>query len=91
MVGPDGNVIHQAGTGHEIIPVEIDFAAVRRSRRRGLLGLGQVLKSFRDTAVEFPPYRAGPAGSAALASLGPLQCAWPRAGRDLNGWIHAQC
>jgi len=72
VVGPDGNVLHQAGTGHEIIPLEIDFAVVRRSRRRGLLGLGQVLKSFRDTAIEFPPYRDGPARSASLAGLGPL-------------------
>ena len=59
VVGPDGNVLHQAGSGHEIIPVEIDLEHVRRSRRRGLLGLGQVLKSFRDTEVQFPPYRDG--------------------------------
>lgn len=73
VVGPDGNVLHQAGPTHEIIPVEIDLEVVRRSRRRGLLGLGQVLKSFRDTEVQFAPYRSGPASSAALASLGPLR------------------
>ena len=61
IVGPDGTVLHQAGIGHEIMPVEIDLETVRRSRRRGLLGLGQVLKSFRDTAVQFSPYLDGPA------------------------------
>lgn len=72
VVGPDGGVIHQAGIGHEIIPVELDLDLVRRGRRRGLLGLGQPLKSFRDSKVQFPPYRAGHAGSDALRALGPL-------------------
>lgn len=72
VVGPDGGVIHQAGIGHEIIPVELDLDLVRRGRRRGLLGLGQPLKSFRDSEVQFPPYREGHAGSEALRALGPL-------------------
>jgi predicted amidohydrolase len=72
VVGPEGNVIHQAGQGYEVIPVEVDFELVRRTRRRGLLGLGQVLKSFRDTTVQFPPYLDGPGRSAALQALGPL-------------------
>lgn len=72
VVGPDGGVIHQAGIGHEIIPVELDLDLVRRGRRRGLLGLGQPLKSFRDSEVQFPPYRAGHGGSDALRALGPL-------------------
>ena len=72
VVGPEGDVIHQAGQGYEVIPVEVDFERVRRTRRRGLLGLGQPLKSFRDTAVQFPPYLDGPARSPALRSLGAL-------------------
>jgi predicted amidohydrolase len=72
VVGPDGSVIHQAGSGYEIIPVELDLELVRRCRRRGLLGLGQVLKSFRDSEVQFPPYRDGHANSAALHELGIL-------------------
>jgi predicted amidohydrolase len=72
VVGPEGNVIHQAGQGYEFIPVEVDFELVRRTRRRGLMGLGQVLKSFRDTTVQFPPYLDGPGRSAALQALGPL-------------------
>jgi predicted amidohydrolase len=77
VVGPDGNVIHQAGTGHEIMPVELDLELVRRGRRRGLLGLGQVLKSFRDSTVQFPPYLDGHANSSALGSLGPLEVPGP--------------
>jgi deaminated glutathione amidase len=72
VVGPDGGVMHQAGTGYEVIPVELDLGLVRRSRQRGLLGLGQVLKSFRDSDVQFPPYVAGKGGSPALEALGPL-------------------
>ena len=79
VVGPDGGVIHQAGIGHEIIPVELDLELVRRSRRRGLLGLGQVLKSFRDSDVKFPPYRDGHANSDALRGLGPLVVPGPAA------------
>ena len=77
IVGPDGTVLHQAGIGHEIMPVEIDLEHVRRSRRRGLMGLGQPLKSFRDTAVQFPPYLDGTANSEALQALGPISVPGP--------------
>ena len=56
VVGPEGDTIYEAGTGQEIIPVEIDFERVRRTRERGLHGLGQPLKSFRDNEIEFPIY-----------------------------------
>lgn len=48
VVGPEGNEIYSAGELQEIIPVEIDFAHVRRNRERGLHQLGQPLKSYRD-------------------------------------------
>lgn len=73
IVGPDGTVIHKADIGQEIITVELDLELVRRSRRRGLLGLGQVLKSFRDSSLRFAPYIEGHAQSAALRDLGPLE------------------
>lgn len=73
FVGPDGQVIHQAGAGREIITAEIDFGHVRRVRERGLLGLCQTLKSFRDHRVEFPPYAGGQADPGAFAELGPLE------------------
>ena len=72
VVAPDGSVVHQAGTGYEIVPVEMDLGLVRRSRRRGLFGLGQPLKSFRDNAVVFPQYQPGKASSPTLRQLGAL-------------------
>lgn len=72
VAGPDGTVIHTAGSGREIITAEIDFAHVRRVRERGLHGQTQTLKSFRDRPVDFPVYAAG-AGAGALEELGPLE------------------
>lgn len=72
VVGPDGTVIHQAGSDTEIIPVEIDMDLVKRVRQRGTLGLGQVLKSFRDSTLEFTCYEPGQRRSAALDGLGSL-------------------
>ncbi|MCA8959980.1 MAG: carbon-nitrogen hydrolase family protein [Planctomycetes bacterium] len=71
MVRPTGNVIHVAGTGQELIPVDVNLDAARRARRRGLFGLGQPLKSFRDREVDFELYdRSKP--QPYLESLGPL-------------------
>ncbi|MGN8157362.1 carbon-nitrogen hydrolase family protein [Salinisphaera sp. RV14] len=72
VCSPHGQVLHQAGSSEEFIPLEIDFDTVRRSRERGLLSLGQPLKSFRDKPVEFAIYQAG-AQSPYLDSLGPLK------------------
>ena len=69
---PSGYVLHQAGSGVEIIPVEVDFARVRRERERGLRTLGQPLKSFRDRECEFEVYRRGSGVGAYLDTLGPL-------------------
>jgi len=71
VVGPEGDVIHQAGESAQIIPFTVDFDRVRDVRRNGIKGLGQPLKSFRDSAAQFPPYRDG-AVSTDLNGLGPL-------------------
>lgn len=74
VVDPSGYVLHEAGRGTaEIIPIEIDFEKVRRERERGLRGLGQPLKSFRDREVEFPIYQRGVADESYLHSLGKLK------------------
>jgi len=73
ICGPGGEVIHQAGRGREIMPVEIDLEAVRRARLRGWNGIGQVLKSFRDRAVDFPVCADRSAAFDALSALGPLR------------------
>ncbi len=58
IVDPSGYVLHQAGAGAEVMPVEVDFAKVRRERERGLRSnLGQPLKSFRDRDVDFTVYQ----------------------------------
>lgn len=72
FVGPEGEVLHEAGREEEIIVMEIDLDRVRRSRERGLLGLGQPLKSYRDARHRFPQEEPGNA-SAALDALGPLE------------------
>ncbi|GAM75268.1 aliphatic amidase amiE [Vibrio ishigakensis] len=70
IVGPEGEIIHQAGEIEQVIPVELDLAKVRRVRERGTLGLGQPLKSFRDGKVKFPQYEED---SIYLSSLGELK------------------
>jgi predicted amidohydrolase len=72
VVGPSGDVIHQAGTGEEIMPIEVDMNRVRRERETGLRGLGQPLKSFRDRQVDFTLYQNPDRSSPFLDTLGPL-------------------
>lgn len=70
---PSGYVLHQSDGGAEIVPVEVDFARVRRERERGLRSnLGQPLKSFRDRDVDFDVYRRGSPHADYLQTLGPL-------------------
>jgi predicted amidohydrolase len=54
ICGPDGDIIYQSSSHEEVMLVELDFERVRRSRERGLMGLGQPLKSFRDAGHKFP-------------------------------------
>jgi hypothetical protein len=65
--------VHQAGPGREVFAVEVDFEAVRRVRQRGWHGIGQVLKSFRDRAVDFPACGDRRQSFDALNALGPLR------------------
>ena len=73
ICGPGGEVLHQAGSGRELMPIEVDFDYVRRVRRSGWQGLGQVLKSFRDREVDFSIYGGRGDQHEALNALGPLQ------------------
>jgi predicted amidohydrolase len=83
FAGPAGDVLHQAGTHIEDIPMEIDLDRVSRSREVGLRGLGQPLKSFRDRLIDLPIYARG-ATTPYLDSLGKLELAQrgSRAGID---------
>jgi predicted amidohydrolase len=73
VCGPGGEVIHTAGRGREVFPVDIDLEHVRAVRRRGWNGIGQVLKSFRDRAADFPACGDRRHPSPAFESLGPLR------------------
>jgi predicted amidohydrolase len=73
IVGPDGSIIHQAGERTQVMPVEVDLEQVRRIRERGVHGLCQTLKSFRDSKVDFPVYDLERRKSPALEDLGKLQ------------------
>lgn len=72
VCGPGGEILHQAGEGREAFVLELDLDTVDNVRRHGWHGLGQVLKSFRDHRIAFPPYQPG-ASSPALEALGPLE------------------
>lgn len=72
VVGPEGNIIYQAGVGFEIIPIEVDFNLVRRNRERGLHNLGQPLKSFAQNQITFSVYADKAPIEAVLEELGPL-------------------
>ena len=71
ICGPDGRVLYQAGSTEEIIPIEIDLERVKQSREKGVMRLGQPLKSFRDHIGDFNIYHPD-AQHEYLDSLGPL-------------------
>ncbi len=73
ICGPGGEIIHQAGRVREVMPIVVDLDYVRRVRSRGWQGVGQVLKSFRDRAVDFPVCGDRQREFDALRALGPLQ------------------
>ena len=73
IIGPEGDVIHEAGSGAEIMPVMVDFDRIRRSRDLGVMGLGRPLKSFRDAATPFPPDAPGASKAESLSKLGALR------------------
>jgi predicted amidohydrolase len=73
LVAPSGDVLYQATSNEEMLPIEIDMERVQRSREVGLKGLGQPLKSFRDRAVEFDVYRRDQGTHEYLDKLGVLE------------------
>ncbi|WP_172330697.1 carbon-nitrogen hydrolase family protein [Mangrovicoccus sp. HB161399] len=72
VIDPAGRILHDGCVQEEMFPLEIDFDAVRRQRRRGILNMGQPLKSFRDCGHRFEVYRDG-FRSDYLDALGPLE------------------
>jgi len=76
VIAPSGLALHQSGTIEDIFPLELNLEQVRHEREHGIIGgLGQVLKSFRDRAVDFDVYDKTKA-QPYLDSLGKLE--WSR-------------
>jgi len=73
VVAPTSHVLYQSAGQDDMFPVEVDFDLVRRQRENGTMGLGQVLKSFRDREADFPVYDRASGADAYLHGLGPLQ------------------
>jgi deaminated glutathione amidase len=87
VCGPSGDVLHQAHSGPEVIPIEVDLNRVRRERERGFKGnLGQPLKSFRDRRIDFDLYRRENGHDSYLYTLGKLV----RPERELNQGTNGQ-
>jgi len=72
FAGPEGEVLREASSTEEIIPIEVDLDRVRRVRERGLRGLGQTLKSYRDAGHRFPQENMANQADY-LDTLGPLE------------------
>jgi len=73
IVDPSGHVVHQAGETNEFLVTELDFDLVRRQREVGLRNLGQPLKSFRDSKINFTVYNKSNLNMDYLDTLGPMQ------------------
>ena len=73
VVSPSAHVLHQSAGQEDLFPIEVDLDLVRRQRETGMMGLGQVLKSFRDRSVDFPVYDRESGTDAYLHSLGRLE------------------
>lgn len=73
VIDPAGRTLHQSSVNEELIPIEIDLDQVRRQRQHGMRGLGQPLKSFRDSTVDFPIYDRERRDLVYLRTLGPLE------------------
>ena len=71
--GPGGTVIYQAGDAYDVLAFEFDLNEVRRARERGWHGLGQTMKSFRDSAIDFPLLSKNGRHTPTMQQLGPLK------------------
>ncbi len=85
VIDPTATVLHQSAGQEDMFPIEIDLSQVRRQRERGMKGLGQVLKSFRDREVDFSVYDRTSGTDAYLRELGPLVVP----GQDVSGTARA--
>jgi predicted amidohydrolase len=69
VIGPEGQVLTELGSSEEVALLEVDLDSVDRVRQRGIKGLGQPLKSFRDN----PKYFESTLNKKYLEALGKLE------------------
>ena len=87
IINPAGSVLYQSAGQEDILMMEIDLELVRRQRETGIMGLGQLLKSFRDRNVDFPIYDRSSTTGQYLNTLGPL--AMPEKGTTAGLGAHS--
>ena len=70
IIGPEGEILTEAESIEETLLIEIDLERVKRVRARGIKGLGQPLKSFRDNPN---PFKENKVNEEYLNNLGKLE------------------
>lgn len=70
IIGPEGEILTEAESIEETLLIEIDLERVKRVRARGIKGLGQPLKSFRDNPN---PFKKNKVNEEYLNTLGKLE------------------
>jgi predicted amidohydrolase len=70
IIGPEGEILTEAESIEETLLIEIDLERVKRVRTRGIKGLGQPLKSFRDNPN---PFKENKVNEEYLNTLGKLE------------------
>lgn len=70
IIGPEGEILTEAESIEETLLIEIDLERVKRVRARGIKGLGQPLKSFRDNPN---PFKENKVNEEYLNTLGELE------------------
>ena len=70
IIGPEGEILTEAESIEETLLIEIDLERVKRVRTRGIKGLGQPLKSFRDNPN---PFKENKVNEEYLNNLGKLE------------------
>ena len=69
-ISVEGEVLNESSEAEDIVLIEIDTDKVERVRKRGIKGLGQPLKSFRDNSE---PFTKRTTNSKYLKELGVLE------------------
>ena len=70
VCNPDGEIMHESNGDEDRFVIELDLKHVRDTRKNGIYGLGQPLKSFRDHPDFNKMYEKK--DNQFLESLGPL-------------------